>query len=84
MTEDGKDLDRLPSDVHKLGITAGASTPGRIIEEVHKKMNEILENENFEELLNESFRTLNTGDTVTGVISSVSPAELTVHPFTPA
>ena len=41
-------------------------------------MNEILENENFEELLNESFRTLNTGDTVTGVISSVSPAELTV------
>ena len=78
LTEDGKDLDRLPSDVHKLGITAGASTPGRIIEEVHKKMNEILENENFEELLNESFRTLNTGDTVTGVISSVSPAELTV------
>lgn len=41
-------------------------------------MNEILENENFEELLNKSFRTLNTGDTVTGVISSVSPAELTV------
>ncbi|MBQ8399146.1 MAG: S1 RNA-binding domain-containing protein [Clostridia bacterium] len=41
-------------------------------------MNEILENENFEELLNESFRTLNTGDTVTGVITSVSAAELTV------
>ncbi len=39
-------------------------------------MNEIIEN--FEELLNESFKTLNTGDTVTGVITSVSAAELTV------
>ena len=78
LTEDGSDITALPRDVNKLGITAGASTPGRIIEEVHKKMNEILENENFEELLNESFKTLNTGDTVTGVITSVSPAEITV------
>lgn len=72
--------DELPDALmaHHIGITAGASTPGRIIEEVHKKMNEILENENFEELLNESFKTLNTGDTVTGVVTSVSGAELTV------
>ena len=78
LTEDGSDLTALPGDVRKLGITAGASTPGRIIEEVHLKMSEILENENFEELLNESFRTINTGDTVTGVVTSVSQAELTV------
>ncbi len=78
LVENAKELRPLPSDVYNLGITAGASTPGRIIEEVHKKMNEILENENFEEMLNESFRTLNTGDTVTGVITSVSQAELTV------
>ncbi|MBP3322199.1 MAG: bifunctional 4-hydroxy-3-methylbut-2-enyl diphosphate reductase/30S ribosomal protein S1 [Clostridia bacterium] len=70
------DLPDIPFTVHKLGITAGASTPDRIIEEVHKNMNEIIEN--FEELLNESFKTLNTGDTVTGVITSVSAAELTV------
>ena len=43
LTEDGEDVKGLPCDVSKLGITAGASTPGRIIEEVHKKMNEILE-----------------------------------------
>ena len=78
LAEDASSLPQIPLEVHKLGITAGASTPDRIIEEVHKKMNEILENENFEELLNESFRTLNTGDTVTGVITSVSAAELTV------
>ncbi len=78
LVEDEQELPLFSSDVHNLGITAGASTPGRIIEEVHKKMNDILENENFEELLNESFRTLNTGDTVTGVITSVSQAELTV------
>ena len=78
LLEDEKDLSDLPRDVHNYGITAGASTPDRIIEEVHKKMNEILENENFEEMLNESFKTLNTGDTVTGVVTSVSQAELTV------
>ena len=78
LVEDAKELHDLPRDVHHFGITAGASTPGRIIEEVHSKMSEILENENFEELLNESFRTLNTGDTVTGVVTSVSQAELTV------
>ena len=78
LLEDEKDLVGLPKDVHNYGITAGASTPDRIIEEVHKKMNEILENENFEEMLNESFKTLNTGDTVTGVVTSVSQAEMTV------
>ncbi|MBQ9468109.1 MAG: bifunctional 4-hydroxy-3-methylbut-2-enyl diphosphate reductase/30S ribosomal protein S1 [Clostridia bacterium] len=76
LTEDGSDIDKLPADVTKLGITAGASTPDRIIEEVHSKMNENFEN--FEQMLNESFRTLNTGDTVDGVIISVSPNELTV------
>ncbi len=72
----------------KVGITAGASTPGGIIQEVLKHMSE-LENkntvaeetsagENFAEMLEESLKTLNTGETVTGIITSVSAGELHV------
>ncbi len=71
----------------KVGITAGASTPGGIIQEVIKHMSE-LENkntvadtsagENFAEMLENSLKTLNTGETVTGVITSVSSGELHV------
>lgn len=71
----------------KVGITAGASTPGGIIQEVIKHMSE-LENkntvadtsagENFAEMLETSLKTLNTGETVTGVITSVSSGELHV------
>ncbi len=56
-----------------IGITAGASTPSGIIEEVYKTMAEI---ENFEELLDASFKTLNTGDTVVGTVMSVSNNEI--------
>ncbi len=69
----------------KVGITAGASTPGGIIQEVIKHMSE-LENKNtvaevsagesFAEMLENSLKTLNTGETVTGVITSVSSGEL--------
>ena len=58
----------------KVGIAAGASTPSGIIWEVHKTMNEM--NENFEQLLEESFKTLNTGDIVTGTVTAVSDTEL--------
>ena len=58
---------------HHVGIVAGASTPRNEIEEVYKTM---IENENFEELLEEKCLTLNTGDVVTGTVTQVSDAEL--------
>ncbi|MBR4295949.1 MAG: bifunctional 4-hydroxy-3-methylbut-2-enyl diphosphate reductase/30S ribosomal protein S1 [Clostridia bacterium] len=65
----------IPPTAKKVGIAAGASTPPRIIEEVHKTMSTKIEN--FEEMLEESLcKTLNTGDTVTGIVTAVSAAEL--------
>ena len=58
----------------KIGIAAGASTPSGLIQEVHKTMSEMMEN--FEELLELSLKTLNTGDTVTGTVTLVTDAEL--------
>lgn len=58
-----------------IGIAAGASTPGYIIEEVQNTMSE---QENFAQLLDESFKSLNTGDTVRGVVTSVSGTEVHV------
>ncbi|MBR7185270.1 MAG: 4-hydroxy-3-methylbut-2-enyl diphosphate reductase [Clostridia bacterium] len=55
----------------RLGIAAGASTPGGIIEEVYKTMSE-----NFAQMLEESLTTLNTGDTVKGIVTSVTNSEL--------
>ncbi len=60
----------------KVGIAAGASTPSGIIWEVYKTMSEM--KENFEELLESSFKTLNTGDIVTGIVTNVTDAELTL------
>ena len=55
--------------VTDVGITAGASTPAWIIKEVNKTMSEItnveaVQEENFAELLEQSIKTLNTGDKV--------------------
>ena len=65
----------------RVGIAAGASTPGSIIKEVKKKMsaNELATaKENFAELLDASFKTLNTGDIVTGTVLSVTDSEVHV------
>ena len=67
--------DLIPLTAKKVGIAAGASTPPGIIEEVYKTMSTKIEN--FEEMLEESLcKTLNTGDTVTGIVTAVSNAEL--------
>ncbi|MGM9652961.1 MAG: bifunctional 4-hydroxy-3-methylbut-2-enyl diphosphate reductase/30S ribosomal protein S1 [Eubacteriales bacterium] len=66
----GLDLSDCPS----VSITAGASTPDSVIQEVRKAMAEQMEN--FEELLEHSLKTLNTGDVVTGVITSISQNEI--------
>jgi 4-hydroxy-3-methylbut-2-enyl diphosphate reductase len=57
-----------------IGVTAGASTPYSVIQEVKQTMAEQMEN--FEELLEQSLKTLNTGDVVTGVITSISQNEI--------
>ncbi len=59
----------------KVGIAAGASTPSGVIQEVYRTMSEI--KENFAELFDATeIKTLNTGDTVTGIVTSVTDAEL--------
>ena len=74
--ESAKELDAFAPNIYtheKVGIVAGASTPSDIIEEVYKKMSE---QENFAQMLDESFKTLNTGDTVTGIVTRVTDTEL--------
>ncbi len=70
----------LPRHCSLIGITAGASTPRYIIEEVKVKMSEIKENmeENFAEMLEGTLKTLNTGDIVKGVITSITSTEIHV------
>ena len=67
--------------VRTLGITAGASTPEWIIKEVYNKMSdEIMEIEqSFAEMLEESFKTLNNGDKVTGTVVAITPTEVQVE-----
>ena len=74
------DLSRLP-EAGTVGITAGASTPAWIIKEVFDKMSEeIMEIEkSFAELLEESIKTLNTGDKVTGTVVAITPTEIQVE-----
>lgn len=66
----------------KIGITAGASTPPAIIKEVigtmsenEVKINNEEEEVSFQQMLDEHFVTLHTGDIVTGSVISVSENE---------
>ena len=82
LIERAADLD--PSDLKQadaVGITAGASTPAWIIKEVMDKMSdEIMEVEkSFAEMLEESIKTLNTGETVKGTVVAVTPTEIEVE-----
>ena len=83
--------DELPLNALKeascIGVTAGASTPAIIIKEVLKTMSDVLNsnevneednNENFEEMLEESLKNLNTDDKVHGVVVGISPNEVYV------
>ena len=63
-----------------IGITAGASTPASIIKEVLDRMSEksgeVMENaaeQNFEEMLEESLKSVNTNDKVFGVVERIEP-----------
>ena len=71
------------SGVSEVGVTAGASTPAWIIKEVNKTMSEItnveaVQEENFAELLEQSIKTLNTGDKVTGIVTGIGSTEVQI------
>ena len=73
----------LFSGANTVGITAGASTPSWIIKEVNNKMSEELkvetaQEENFAELLEQSLKTLNNGDKVTGTVMAIGSTEIEV------
>lgn len=72
-----------------IGITAGASTPASIIKEVLDTMSEIIEGAgqnltennaegNFEEMLEESLKNLNTDEKVHGIVVGITPTEVYV------
>lgn len=58
-----------------ISVTAGASTPLSEIQEVERNMKEQI-TENFAEMLEASMKTLNPGDVVVGVITSISQNEI--------
>ena len=74
----------LPQNIYnknkKIGITAGASTPSRIIEEVVNVMEENMKNgETFAELFEQyESKTLNNGDIVDGTVVEVRNNEIIV------
>ncbi len=63
-----------------IGVTAGASTPTSIIEEVLTKMSDVIreEEKSFEEMLDASMKPVYAGMIVKGVVEAVSPNEVTV------
>ncbi|RGY99679.1 bifunctional 4-hydroxy-3-methylbut-2-enyl diphosphate reductase/30S ribosomal protein S1 [Clostridium sp. AM58-1XD] len=63
------------SSVRNVGITAGASTPNYIIEEVHTVMSEL----SFEQMLEESLKTIRSGEVVTGKVIDVKEDEIVLN-----
>ena len=84
LIETADELDALQVSVaEKIGVTAGASTPARIIKEVLDTMSEIKSGvtngeESFEALLEESLKNLNTNERVMGTVLSIAPNEVQV------
>ena len=71
------------SCIGSVGITAGASTPAWIIKEVNNIMSEEIkvetaQEEDFAELLEQSIKTLNNGDKVTGIVTAIGATEIQV------
>lgn len=84
LVDSAAELDMLLlSNAKTVGITAGASTPAWIIKEVNNKMSEEMKvetamEENFAELLEQSLKTLNNGDKVTGTVMAITNNEVEV------
>jgi 4-hydroxy-3-methylbut-2-enyl diphosphate reductase len=81
---EGRENLTLPEGVRRIGVTAGASTPSAIIEEVILQMTELNKTElaagelSFEEMIDSTLRPLNSGEKITGTIIRVSPTEVQV------
>ena len=61
--------------IRNVGITAGASTPNNIIEEVHTTMSEL----SFEQLLEASLKTIRNGEVVEGTVIDVKEDEIILN-----
>jgi 4-hydroxy-3-methylbut-2-enyl diphosphate reductase len=62
-------------NIERLGITAGASTPNNIIKEVHVGMADMT----FDQMLEESFKTIRNGEIVKGTIIDVKEDEIILN-----
>ena len=70
----------------RVGLTAGASTPAWIIKEVSNKMSDELKKEetltekepSFDELLEETLKTIYNGDKVNGTVVAITGTEISV------
>ena len=79
------DMDRL-KDADVVGLTAGASTPAWIIKEVRNKMSDEIKIEetpvekemSFDEMLEETLKTIYNGDKVTGIVVAITGTEISV------
>jgi len=68
------DLNNFKS-FRSVGITAGASTPNNIIQEVQTSMSDL----SFEQLLEESFKTIHNGEVVEGTVIRVKEDEIVLN-----
>ena len=75
----------LAADV--IGVTAGASTPAWIIKEVRNKMDEmeikveespVAKEQSFDEMLEETLKTIYNGEKVSGVVVAITGTEVSV------
>ena len=82
---DELDLDRLKA-ADTVGLTAGASTPAWIIKEVRNKMSDEIKIEesavekekSFDEMLEETLKTIYNGDKVSGTVVAITGTEISV------
>ena len=85
-----KDLDMQEIRIHadSIGVTAGASTPARIIKEVLDKMTDMLNKSgettmdntetSFAQMLEENLKSFNTDGRVQGIVERITPNEVFV------
>lgn len=75
-----KNLDISLFDVNDtVGITAGASTPNNIIEEVYKTMSDLGHENSFEKLLEESLVSIHNGKIIKGTVIDVNDNEIILN-----
>ena len=82
---DELDLDMLKG-LDTVGITAGASTPAWIIKEVRNKMSDeikveesaVEKEQSFDEMLEETLKSINNGDKVSGTVVGITATEVSI------